>query len=234
MRHIHTTTNTPMLFYRLPQHIAKCFTGKFLIAQTIAVLFSIAIVTSGLDWTYHVATRGATLRAITFPALPLGGLLPIVVPFLFLFFGIVRKKKYLLVSAWGLAQSALLGLLISSFYKAWTGRIPPRFLDVAQNVVDISHGFQFGFLRGGVFWGWPSSHTTVAFAMAGAFAMLFPKQKVLKYLVFSYAGYVAFGVSVSIHWLSEAVVGAILGTVIGLVVGAGFSKISATPPSSMD
>jgi hypothetical protein len=26
--------------------------------------------------------------------------------------------------------------------------------------------FRFGFWRGGVCWGWPSSHTTIAFAMA--------------------------------------------------------------------
>lgn len=87
---------------------------------------------------------------------------------------------------------------------------------------DFSHDFRFGWLRGGVFWGWPSSHTTIAFAMATTVFTLFPKNKWLGGLALAYAGYIGLGVSMTIHWLSDFVAGAILGTVIGVVVGKSF------------
>ena len=40
--------------------------------------------------------------------------------------------------------------------------------------------------------------------------------------VLLYAFYVGLGVSVTIHWFSEFVAGAIIGSVIGAVVGRGF------------
>ena len=88
--------------------------------------------------------------------------------------------------------------------------------------MDSSHGFQFGFLRGGVFWGWPSSHTTIAFAMMLCLVALYPKNRWLMVGALLYAFYVGFAVSVTIHWLSEFVAGAIIGSVIGIVVGRSF------------
>ena len=51
---------------------------------------------------------------------------------------------------------------------------------------------------------------------------LYPKNKRLTVLVLIYAFYVGLGVSVSIHWLSEFVAGAIVGSVVGSVVGRSF------------
>jgi len=108
-----------------------------------------------------------------------------------------------------------------TFYKALTGRVhPPRLL--IESTIDISQEFRFGFLRGGVFWGWPSSHTTMAFAMSITLLMLYPKNKIVRYLALIYALYIGFGVSISIHWFSDFVAGAIIGTVIGIVVGKSF------------
>jgi membrane-associated phospholipid phosphatase len=129
-----------------------------------------------------------------------------------------------------LGQAAILGYLISCCYKAFTGRIPPPFRGFRMSsgnegsLTDTSHGFQFGFLKGGVFWGWPSSHTTVAFAMTACLIMLYPKNKALVILAGLYALYIGLGVSVSIHWFSEFVAGAIIGSVIGTVVGRSFNS----------
>ncbi|HZT35360.1 MAG TPA: phosphatase PAP2 family protein, partial [Nitrososphaera sp.] len=125
-----------------------------------------------------------------------------------------------------LGQSALLGWLISSFYKAFTGRVPPPhiFGQSLGALADISNQFQFGFLKGGIFWGWPSSHTTVAFAMGAAFFVLAKDKKWLRWIGLVWALYVGLSVSVSIHWFSEFVAGAIIGSVIGLVVGKAFAN----------
>ena len=92
----------------------------------------------------------------------------------------------------------------------------------ANSLTDSSHGFQLGFLKGGIFWGWPSSHATIAFAMSVCLITLFPKTKLMVALALIYALYVGLAVSVSIHWLSEFVAGAIIGSVIGRVVGASY------------
>ena len=77
-------------------------------------------------------------------------------------------------------------------------------------------------MKGGIFWGWPSSHTTIAFAMSVCLITLIPKSRPILILALVYAFYVGLSVSVSIHWLSEFVAGAIIGSVIGKVVGRCF------------
>jgi membrane-associated phospholipid phosphatase len=76
-----------------------------------------------------------------------------------------------------------------------------------------------------MFWGWPSSHTTIAFAMAATVFTLFPKQRWLGWLAMAYAFYIGLGVSMTIHWCSDFMAGAILGTVIGTVVGKSFFQV---------
>ena len=53
---------------------------------------------------------------------------------------------------------------------------------------------------------------------------LYPNNKLLMILALIYAFYVGLGVSVSIHWFSEFVAGAIIGSVIGVVVGRSFRE----------
>lgn len=83
---------------------------------------------------------------------------------------------------------------------------------------DTSRAFQFGFGQGGIFWGWPSSHTTVAFATAFALISLIPRSK-WRWLALIYAFFIGLGVSVTIHWFSEFVAGALIGAAVGLAVG---------------
>jgi membrane-associated phospholipid phosphatase len=153
--------------------------------------------------------------------------------------GWVARNHAFRAGGWALGQAALLGYLISSSYKAFTGRIPPPFsmrfhgaMPSHAPLVDSSHGFQLGFLRGGIFWGWPSGHTTVAFAMTTCLIALCSRSQPWRYLLLLYPFYVGLSVSVTIHWLSEFVAGAIIGSVIGTVVGNGFNqKTYAAPPN---
>lgn len=59
--------------------------------------------------------------------------------------------------------------------------------------------------------------------MAATVFTLFPKSRWLGGLALAYAGYIGFGVSMTIHWFSDFAAGAILGTLIGVVVGRSFS-----------
>ena len=80
-----------------------------------------------------------------------------------------------------------------------------------------------------MFWGWPSSHTTIAFAVAVTLFVLYRKNPLVKYPALLVALYIGVGVSTNIHWFSEFVAGAIIGSVIGSVVGNAYAKNENAP-----
>jgi membrane-associated phospholipid phosphatase len=55
--------------------------------------------------------------------------------------------------------------------------------------------------------------------MAATVFTLLPKQRRLGLLAIAYALYVGIGVSMTIHWFSDFVAGAIVGSVVGTAVG---------------
>ena len=219
----------PGLFYRLPRNIIAIFSGRNLAWHPLAIVLTIIILESGFDWTWHLWTRDETFLWLARPAIILGGLIPILgIPSLLLAGWVARNQPFR-TGGWTLGQAALLGYVISSSYKAFTGRIPPPFSMRFHGemlghgpLVDTSHGFQLGFLRGGIFWGWPSGHATVAFAMTTCLIALWSRHKPWSFLLLLYPLYVGLSVSVTIHWFSEFVAGAIIGSVIGTVVGNSF------------
>ena len=217
--------NFANFFNNVFKNIAKIFYGRNLFWHGLAILFTWIIVFTDLDWKWFMFFRFIP-RAYLFPAMIGGGLLPMILPFVMFAIGRLRKNAKFLNTTFALGQAALVGYLLSAFYKIFTGRIPPEFSfrdsSAAQTLIDISHGFRLGLWRGGIFWGWPSSHTAVAFAMAVTLMMLFPRNKTAKILSLIYALYIGFAVSISIHWLSEFVAGAIFGSLVGVVVGKNF------------
>jgi membrane-associated phospholipid phosphatase len=173
---------------------------------------------------YFLYVHGSLLSTYLSPAVGIGGLVPIFgLPLLYLI-AKVRNDKVLLVTTWALTQAAVLGWCVSSMYKAFTGRVqPPRVITNAM--VDMSRNWNFGFLKQGIFWGWPSSHTTVAFAMSFTLITLYkkhPKQKIIFWLAIIYAFYIGIGISMQIHWFSEFIAGALIGGMIGTTVGKSF------------
>lgn len=208
------------LFYRLLETMKSFYRGKFLLRQFLMIVLTILIVWSGFDWWYFVATKNPLLMQLLFPAVVIGAFVPMFGPAIILIVAVVQRNRRAVNTAWALAQAAMLGLGVSSFYKVFTGRIPPRLDNL---VTDVSQGFQLGLFRGGAFWGWPSSHTTIAFAMAFTLIQLYPDKKWMKLVALIYAFYIGFGISISIHWFSEFVAGALLGSVIGTVIGRAFT-----------
>ena len=163
----------PELFYRLPRNAIAIFSGRNLLWHASAIV---------IDDCDRCFRRRLGLLSVdagrgVFCAGPPGTPARNVdaCPGKFGHFGCgeATRNRRLITIAWALGQAALLAYLITSCYKAITGRRPPPFHGhvgtLALNgpaLTDSSHGFQFGFLKGGIFWGWPSGHTTVAFSMA--------------------------------------------------------------------
>lgn len=214
-------TNPLYLFHKSPDNLKKIFWGKNLYWHAAAISLTAIIVASDFDWVYFRSTRSPFIQATLFPAAIIGAFLPVIVPLVLYLVGLTKKHIRALNSAYAIAQAGLIGVLVSFIYKTFTGRVPPEVFNYAATT-DISKQFRFGFMRGGVFWGWPSTHTTVAFAMSSALMMLYPEDKPIKFLAILYAVYVGIGVSATIHWFSEFAAGAILGTMIGVTVGRSF------------
>jgi membrane-associated phospholipid phosphatase len=207
-------------FSTLPRNILGCFRGRMIFWHFVAILLTVILVQSGFDWFYFSATRSPVLWHCMFPAAPIGGLVPLVLPVTLILSGFITSNAQTSRTGWAIGQAEFIGSLVSSAYKVFTGRAHPSMYGIGP---DTSRVFHFGFLRGGAFWGWPSSHTTIAFAMAVTVFTLFPKQRWLGWLALAYAFYIGLGVSMTIHWFSDFVAGAIIGTAIGAVVGKSYS-----------
>lgn len=202
----------------LPRGFARVFAPRYLVWHVTMIVLTYLSVMSGFDWYYFTHTRLSNLFELTMPAAILGFFVPIIFPLVVYYLGEWRGSKKLMHVAVVVGQAEMLGWLISSLYKAFTGRIQPEFV-ATPTAQDISHQFNFGFWQHGIFWGWPSSHTSVACAGAAALVyFLYPKHKALAVAAGVYALYIGLGVSVSIHWFSDFLAGAILGTLIGVVV----------------
>jgi membrane-associated phospholipid phosphatase len=217
------------LFYQLGA------TGKHIVTKSniLLLLLSFALtyicVASGFDAYYFVYFQNTTIYTLFSLAGFVGFIMPMVLWLLLLGTGMVEKRRDIVISAWMWVQASFLGWFFSSLLKVFTGRIPPPHgADLLQitldTVMDLSHGFRFGVLEGGIFWGWPSSHTATAFAGAMALAVYYRDYVWVRYIAIIYASYIAIGASMSFHWLGDAVAGVFVGSIIGLAVGRSFRK----------
>ena len=208
------------ILYKFKENLFGVFRGKNILWHLLACALTYIFVVSDFDWKYFLFFNGSTTQKVLFSAAVLGGLVPIILPITFYLVGKSKKSLMLLNVAFATIQAGVLGWFISSLYKTFTGRIePPLF---SGSLVDISRDFNFGFFNHGIFWGWPSSHTAVAFSIAVAIFVLYPKNLTVRIIAIISAFYIGIGVSMSIHWFSDFVAGAIIGSVIGFVVGKAF------------
>jgi membrane-associated phospholipid phosphatase len=202
------------------QNLIGSFKGKKIWFHISAIVLTAIIVFSGFDDFYFSYMTEAGLSRNISSGVKVGGLIPIAIPLALIVCGILLdrfyKRKYGFFGA-ALAQAAILGSLISSAYKAFTGRIQPT----ASGLLE-SHNWNFGFWEHGIFWGWPSSHTTIAFAMAVCLIYVCRKNKYITTLALIYAFWIGIGVTFRIHWFSEFIAGALIGTAIGMTVGKSY------------
>ncbi len=202
------------------QDILKCFRGRNLLWQIAAILLTYLLVISGVDWKYYQYFQNSSLTTLFFSAALVGFLVPVFLPIIIYTAGSIKSNGFLLRLSFAIVEVEILSWLISFFYKMFTGRAHPEF----GGLTDISQVFHFGISRGGIFWGWPSSHTAVAFALAALLATVYCSRYFWRTSFYLYAFYIGLSVAATIHWFSDFVAGAIIGTIIGQVVGKRFLR----------
>jgi membrane-associated phospholipid phosphatase len=112
--------------------------------------------------------------------------------------------------------------------SAITGRVSPGIVNEldhtrSQQTDDFSGKFDWfnaNFIRG-----WPSGHTANAFAAAATISEMYKNNLWLKIGVYAYAALIGLGVTLDVHWASEAVAGALIGYGVGKTVGKSFNKL---------
>ena len=203
--------------HRLPQRFLAVYRGNSIFYHIAAVVLTYVLVVSGFDWYFFEVTRSPYFYPLTMAAGIGGVFVAALVPIGMYVVGEIRKNAALVAHGALCAQAVVIAWVVSSFYKALTGRIEPEFL-TQSSFVDGSRDFNFGFLEPGLFWGWPSSHTATACALAAALFVCYPKNRVVRYLALLLAVAVAAGAAVGFHWFSDVLAGVIIGTLVGVVV----------------
>jgi membrane-associated phospholipid phosphatase len=228
------TTEYCNLFYHIDDHFINSFANDYGLYHLSAIAGSYGMIETGFDWEVHeFARKNQWIPRTGFASVVAGGLIPLVVPAGLFIYGKFQEDNDFVVSSLALGQSVILSYLVVSGFKAITGRKGPDILDEEENPVeDYSKDFKFGFFERGVFDGWPSGHTTTAFAMAFTLVELFPENKTLSTTSLVYASLIGLGISVNIHWFSDFFAGALIGYTIGKSVGTGFRSLLGGKKSS--
>ncbi len=208
-------------FHEYTKHVRALLSWRSCALAGVAVLATAYLVYSGEDWRYLVMVEKDVPVLFLFIADGLGFSVPILLPLALYLFARVKKNDALHIYARAVAQCVLLGFTLSTFIKIFTGRTsPPHPHDgVDRAFVDNSRDFHFGFMQEQIVGGWPSSHATIACALATMLILILPPRWYTRFLIPLMATFITIGVTFGFHWLSESIAGACLGAAIGSVVG---------------
>jgi membrane-associated phospholipid phosphatase len=186
-------------------------------------------IATGIDWQWRsLVYDNPWLSNFGRPGLYLGYMVPTVTPLALYAAGRFMGNEKLIVAGLALAQSLLVTLTLQTPLKMITGRAKPGLadeLDHRRNPSADNFSGQFNWFNGNFIAGWPSGHTANAFAAAATLAELYKDHLWLKIGVYSYAALIGFGVTLDVHWASEALAGALIGYAVGKTVGKSFNKL---------
>lgn len=149
-------------------------------------------------------------------------------------YGKLNNDKEAVGASYAVLQSTIIALGYNTLLKAITGRPNPNWRS-NEDMREQSKTFRFGFLHGGVFWGWPSGYTSSTMAVVAALTSFYPEKIWLKIVGYGYVAYMMLGVSSlgrgGMHWFSDAVAAALMSYAIGSTCGKYFrNKFSPNNP----
>lgn len=209
-------------FWGYLAHARSLCRVQFVPVYALMGVSTAGLVYSGADFAYLNIVLSVVPFSVLIAADLLGYVVAIFLPLGLYLWGRSRQSAHLLRLAAATTYAVLLGFTFSTLLKAIAGRSSPPHAHPGQvlgPLTDNSHDFNFGFLNEQVIGGWPSSHTTIAFALATVLACLLPPRWYYRVPLYGTALCIGLGVTFGFHWLSEFVAGALLGSLIGLVLG---------------
>lgn len=214
------------LFSGLGDNIVNTFKGDNLYLHLAGIASTAIIVSTNTDYYVHkYFNENETYGNFARPAVRFGTFFPFAVAGPLYAFGKINKNDEALAASFAVLQSTMLAFTYNSLLKALTGRPNPRWREEGD-LKELSKEFRFGFSRGGIFWGWPSGHTSSTVAVISALTNFYPDKTWLKVAGYSYIAYMVFSVSSlnrgGMHWFSDAVAAVLMSYAIGSTVGKHF------------
>lgn len=214
----------PSPFHRLGPHMLESLVGWPLVAHGLAAASTWGLLESGADAAVYRSARDmdpVLNGALFYPPLLAGSFAPLLLPAGL--FWLPDDPGLVGAGAAGM-QAVGIAFLYNNILKAVTGRLPPE--TDHPDPAGQARSFKFGFLRGGLFNGWPSGHMMTNSTLAASLAAYRPDLAWLRWSALAYAAAVGaavtWGARGDIHWISDTVAGGLMGGAIGWTVGAGF------------
>ena len=223
------------IFDNLGNNILNSFKGDNLYLHLAGIASTFLIVTSNTDYyiedyfnkheQYGNAGRPVIKMAMYFPFVVSGSLYA---------YGKLGHDNKAVGASFAVLQSSLIAFLYNSLLKALTGRPHPDWRN-NSDMEALSKKFRFGFMRGGIFWGWPSGHTSSTMAVVSALTNFYSDKTWLKFAGYGYVAYMIFAVSSlnrgGMHWFSDAIAAAFMSYAIGSTVGKYYRRQFQNSPN---
>jgi len=218
-----------LVFHNIGRNTLNSFTYNYGMNFVGAGLGTWALIETGIDWEWrNIAYNDTWLSNLGRPGLYVGYVLPALTPILTYASGRFANNERLQITGMALTQTLMLCLAIQTPLKMVTGRALPGIvteLDHTRNPGTNNFSNNFNWINLNPIGGWPSGHTANAFAAAATISKIYYERKWLKVAVFSYAALIGFGTTLDVHWMSEAVAGALIGYAIGSSVGKSYKDL---------
>jgi hypothetical protein len=209
-------------FSRIGTSMKRSFWGKNLALQVGGIAMTPVLVLSGADTKVHnFFVQHNQFSPYTVPGVVGGYFAPLLVGVGLAGYSLFADSSRTTLAANAVLQSLLISFTYQAVLKTLTGRKAPESVDYPDN--GASRQFQFGFLRNGIDWGWPSGLLMTNAAAVVSLAYVYPDSWLLRIGGAALLGYLL--VSAPAHedgklcWLSDAVTGLALGIAIGRGVG---------------
>jgi membrane-associated phospholipid phosphatase len=218
-----------LIFHNIGWNALNSFTYNYGMNFIGAGLGTWAFIETDIDWEWrNIAYENTWLSNLGRPGLYVGYVAPVLLPILTYTSGRFRNDEKLQVTGMALVQTLMLSLAIQTPLKMVTGRALPGIvaeLDHVRNSRTDNFSDEFSWFNMNPIGGWPSAHTLNAFAAAATISEIYYENIWLKVGLFSYAALIGFGVTLDVHWASEALAGILIGYAIGSSVGKSYKNL---------
>jgi membrane-associated phospholipid phosphatase len=213
-------------FSNLGQNIFDSFVGYNTFFHLGALAATMIMVNTGTDYViYRQFKPWDKTRPYFFPSIITGTSCWLMIAAPMFCYGYFRPNTESLGGAYALFQSTLISIVYATLLKAFTGRPAPEekwYLNMRRE----SSVFRFGFLRGGIFYGWPGGHVMITTATIATLAWYYPDKWWISIPGALLIAYTMVGVTVhNGHWMSDNIAGLLMGYAIGSTVGRSFRRI---------
>ena len=218
-----------LIFHNIGWNTLNSFTYNYGMNFVGAGLGTWVFIETDIDWEWrNIAYNNTWISNLGRPGLYVGYVAPALTPILTYTIGRFTNDEKLQITGMALVQTLMLSLAIQTPLKMITGRALPGIvteLDHTRNPRTDNFSNEFSWFNMNPIGGWPSAHTLNAFAAAATISEIYYENVWLKVGVFSYAALIGLGVTLDVHWASEALAGALIGYAIGSSVGKSYRNL---------